>query len=171
MIELRLITRHYGHTTARRSGIPYMNHILEGLTILAHLGASDDARRAWCLHPLLQSDEAFERLMRTEAFEGCSPRAMVLTMEYRARANAWLSDKVSIGFAGEILCNGQPSYGPLTEVRHMLIADKVQNYKDFLLYQSDHPRYRELNEYFINWLNVLEIAPARFRQLQDLITS
>ena len=46
----------------------------------------------------------------------------------------------------------------LPEVRDMLIADKIQNYKDFLFYhKGTHPRSRELEEYFKNWFGILGI--------------
>ena len=38
----------------------------------------------------------------------------------------------------------------------MLIADKVQNYKDFLLYHKNtHERSDELDEYFNSWFKIL----------------
>lgn len=40
----------------------------------------------------------------------------------------------------------------------MLVADKVQNYKDFSLYHADtHPRAKELERYFQNWFCRLNI--------------
>ena len=44
---------HYGGDFAKRSGIPLINHIIEGLCILIRLGAPRSVCGAWCLHPNL----------------------------------------------------------------------------------------------------------------------
>ena len=52
---------------------------------------------------------------------------------------------------------------PLPEVTDMLRADKVQNYKDFLLHHRDtHPRAAALERYFQQWLRRLSIGEERF---------
>ena len=44
------------------------------------------------------------------------------------------------------------------EVRLMLIADKVQNYKDFMLHHfMTHKRSNQLYMYFHNWFTLLDI--------------
>lgn len=46
----------------------------------------------------------------------------------------------------------------------MLIADKVQNYKDFEIYhKSTHPRSKELDQYFKNWLQKLNINTDQYQ--------
>jgi len=43
------------------------------------------------------------------------------------------------------------------------VADKIQNYKDFLIYhQKTHARSKELNEYFQNWLKKLDVDFAPY---------
>ena len=72
-------------------------------------------------------------------------------MEYRNIANQYLSYR-------KIKSIDEISLSPLKEVNEMLIADKIQNYKDFLIYHKDtHPRAKELDEYFNNWLKKLNI--------------
>ncbi len=53
---------------------------------------------------------------------------------------------------------------PLPEVNQMLIADKIQNRKDFELYhQKTHPRNQELQLYFRNWLEKSGISEDRYQ--------
>ena len=52
--EYGWIEAEYGNKTTRRTGVHLMNHIDEGLFVLAAIGASDDAKRAFAIHPLLQ---------------------------------------------------------------------------------------------------------------------
>ncbi|MGK0389502.1 MAG: hypothetical protein ACI94Y_002242 [Maribacter sp.] len=60
----------------------------------------------------------------------------------------YLSNNTVLNFIG-FSCN---------EVKQMLIADKVQNYKDFMLYHYKlHTRSDELYEYFQNWSKLLGI--------------
>lgn len=56
------------------------------------------------------------------------------------------------------------------DVQHMLIADKVQNRKDFECYHlGTHPRSAERLPYFKNWLEVLGISESRYQELAGLI--
>jgi hypothetical protein len=81
-------------------------------------------------------------------FEGISTEAIILAMEYRRVANSFLSHGKPDDFVG-FSC---------TEVKQMLIADKVQNYKDFLVHHSDtHERAWELDNYFRQWFYLLSI--------------
>jgi hypothetical protein len=137
-----------------------MCHVEEGLAILHRLGASERAQRAFCLHPLLQGDEAlaanFERLDELTS----DAQVLALALEYRSVANATLSPRVD-----ELSVPEDIPLGPLPEVADMLRADKVQNYKDFLRYhQGSHPRSEELTRYFELWLMRLGVR-ERFDEL------
>lgn len=90
--EYTLIQQYYGDRRARRSGVSLMNHIDEGLAILQWRGASDEAKRAFCLHPLLQSDIDFLRSTVVD-FSGVSHRALINAVEYRCVANEYLSKR------------------------------------------------------------------------------
>ncbi len=84
-------------------------------------------------------------------------------MEYRSVANEYLSHR-TIAHVDEIRLS------PLPEVNQMLIADKVQNCKDFELYhKATHPRSAELDLYFNNWLRRLGITPERYTTLKALL--
>ena len=74
------------------------------------------------------------------------PQAVVLAMEYRSVANRYLSNM-------PLRATEDIELSLLPEVNQMLIADKVQNRKDFLIYHADsHPRADALSQYFVNWL-------------------
>ena len=164
--EYMLIRQHYEEATAKRSGVPLIRHIDEGLAILSHLGAGSAIKAAWCLHPLVQSDEMldlnFDRLA-----ENVHGERLMLSMEYRNQANRWLSDKVYLGEHRIIWRAGVPTPGPLQAVKLMLIADKVQNHKDFDLYHlSRHPRSDELAVYFKAWHDALGLSAEDLRELR-----
>lgn len=160
---LQLISNYYGTNTAERSGVPLINHIYEGLVVLDYIAAPKAAMNAFCLHPIVQADNdlglGLWTLANADSYE------LALAMEYRHQANKWLSDKVSKRWYG-LKVEGEPSYGPLRSVRDMLIADKVQNFKDFLRYHyATHPRSKELTRYFIMWLEKLNVSVSYFEEL------
>lgn len=149
MLEYNLIKDYYGDRCATRSGVRLMNHIDEGLIILNGLKATYFARKAFCLHPLLQNDSDLVANYTRVALN-CDSYTVMLAMEYRSVANEYLSDKV--GRVDKIRLS------PLAEVNDMLRADKIQNYKDFCLYhKGTHPRSAELEEYFLSWFEVLGV--------------
>lgn len=161
-LEYNDILAYYNTRTARRSGVALMNHIDEGLIVLNSLGSAEDTMLAFCIHPLFQNDEDLKRSVQRGIHYDYRPNVILLVMEYRNQANQWLSEKVGSKTA--------PASGPLAPVRDMLIADKVQNYKDFLLYHKlTHPRSMELTLYFQQWLEYLGITNKRFKELCDEI--
>jgi len=166
--EYYMIQKYYGDKKAERSGLYLMNHIDEGLAILEEIGASYYAKKAFCIHPLVQSDESlkeyFEYLQNIpvnadEPYQG----ALLLAMEYRSVANAYLSKR-------EINSLDDIQLSVLKDVNDMLIADKVQNRKDFELFHlGKHERSNELDSYFKNWLRKLDISEERYEYLKSLL--
>lgn len=155
--EYALIEAVYAGRHAQRSGVPYMVHVDEGLAILAALGASSRAARAFCLHPLVQADDAFAAHL--EQLSRADPVVVALAVEYRRVANGYLSHHGPREPAAIDL-------GPLPEVADMLRADKVQNYAEFLRnHAQSHPRAAALDAYFRAWLMRLGIDEARFQAL------
>jgi hypothetical protein len=155
--EYRAIEKVYGDTRTARSNVFLMNHIDEGLAILSRIGATDAAKKAYCLHPLLQNDtdlaENYQCLSRD-----VSAYNILLAMEYRNIANNFLSDKIDTSQSIQL--------SPLKEVNDMLIADKVQNRKDFIRYHKDsHERSKELDAYFTLWLQTLGITEHKYQSL------
>ncbi len=67
--------------------------------------------------------------------------AIALSMEYRSVANRYLSRM-------ELRTPDTIELSPVAEVNKMLIADKVQNRKDFERYNRNHPREEHLALYF-----------------------
>lgn len=161
--EYQTVQTFYGDRRAQRSGLFYMNHIDEGLAVLAQIGASDRARRAFCLHPLLQLDDDLAQTYSRVAELTQDPQVLTLAMEYRSIANAYRSHMAPRDVDDIQL-------GPLSEVHDMLRADKIQNFKDFLLFHHRrHPRTRELERYFRGWLARLRISDDDFAQLFETL--
>lgn len=155
-LEYTAISKFYGDKVTKRSNVRLMDHIDVGLQILNIIDASIIAKKAFCLHPIFQADADLLNINKKLLFS-TDPEVILTVMEYRNQANSWLSDRVQLGEWG-IKLDGYPTPGPLSDVRDMLIADKVQNYKDFLKYHSTtHPRRSELRQYFNVWLNVLQV--------------
>jgi hypothetical protein len=151
MPEYNLVEEFYGNGMANRSKIWFMNHIDEGMIILNHIKTSESAKAGFCLHPLTQDDDnlakKFSSLLGGNS--KANPYNVGLSLEYRNIANAYLSKR-------EIKSIDEIAISPLKEVNDMLIADKVQNYKDFILYhRGTHPRSEILEHYFNNWLDKL----------------
>jgi hypothetical protein len=154
--EYRAVSALYGDRMTRRTMLPLMNHIDEGLGVLATMDAKDAAMRAFCLHPLVQDDAvlvgSYARL--TELTD--SVHVIALAMEYRRVANAGTHRRV-IDSVDAI------ELSPLREVNQLLAADKIQNRKDFVLHhRGTHPRTADLDRYFQLWLQRLGVSDQEF---------
>ena len=153
--EYFAIKAFYGDRIAKRSGFKLMRHIEEGLNILDSIGASSKAKKAFCIHPLVQNNEGPE-VGASEAYD--------LACEYRDRANAYLckpdTDKVNT------VADVFKLVGPMSkDCRDMLVADKRQNFADFIIaHYRKHPRSKELFLYFQLWLAYLDSPIAVLRE-------
>lgn len=163
-IEYQKISEFYRGNVTRRSGVEFMNHIDEGLYILEVIGASDTAKKAYCIHPIFQPDETFKHNFNWNVMGTLrSPLVMAATIEYRSVANEYLSTR-KIESIEEIRLS------PLEDVNDMLIADKIQNRKDFELYHlGKHDRSNELDEYFKNWFKRLQISEEFYQEIKAKI--
>jgi len=156
--EYYIIEEFYGKQTAKRSRVPLINHINEGLRILDMIGASQLAKKAYCLHPIFQSDEAL--LANHDKYQ-VEPSVLLRVMEYRSVANEYLSIR-QVSHIDDIRLS------PLKDVNDMLFADKVQNFKDFEIYhEATHARSKELKGYFLNWLARLGITQEKFIEIKS----
>ncbi len=145
------ISAFYADKKAKRSGVPYIKHIDEGLEILDRIGASNVAKAAYCVHPVFQVPKDLKQIYGLLDSMSFDPRVLVLAMEYRNKANAYpcrpRTDNYELGDLPVMV---------LPEVKDMLIADKVQNYKDFLKHhKGTHARSEQLDKYFKLWLEHL----------------
>ncbi len=150
--EYKIIEDYYGDMKAKRSGVYYMNHIDEGLYILDAIKASEIAKKAYCLHPIVQMDEDLQNNLHL--LKNVDPIVVATAIEYRSVANDYLSHRYlpAEGIMAEIRLS------PLRDVNDMLIADKIQNRKDFELYhKGKHERSHYLEVYFNNWFKRLVI--------------
>ena len=160
MREYELIKEYYGSKVAKRSGLPLINHIDEGIRILERLEASTTAIQAFCLHPIIQdASSPLNKAMEIEELADSS--AIVLALEYAITANQYLPKHCKS--TQDLL-----PYIPNLEVKQMLIADKVQNFKDF--YRTFSTRqyecnYQKLKMYFSNWLLYLKVYPVGYNSL------
>lgn len=164
----RAIEAHYGDKCAKRSGLPLMHHIDEGLYLLrTRVGgpftpASEVVQAAYCLHPLVQEEQELIANTLSGLLATLPTAPLEMAMDYRKWANAYLSNDLY----------GSPFVpGGLNGVRMMLQADKIQNFKDFALYlegHSDVPNTVDLRRYFRAWNNYLGILP--FPDIDDIIS-
>ena len=144
----KLVQQYYGDKRTESYGVPLIYHIDEGGYILDYIGASDIVKDAYYLHPLLQSDEEFNKNLSMN-FGSISTESIILAIEYRRVANSYLSTMSKSSFVGF----------PNQDIKDMLLADKVQNYKDFMKYhKTTHKRSVELEQYFLNWFELLDVS-------------
>jgi hypothetical protein len=160
--EYKMIQNYYWDRQAERSKVYLMNHIDEWLAILKDIGASMVAQKAYCLHPLLQSDKDLIENIAND-FSSIEDQIIITTMEYRNVANAYLSKR-------EIVTLDDIVLSPLKDVNDMLIADKIQNRKDFELYHQSHPRASVLSQYFKNWLEKLWINEEMYQMYKQKLS-
>lgn len=146
--EYKTIRLFYAYNVANRSGVPLMNHIDEGLVILNVIGASYAAKLAFCIHPIIQGNLNIK----------CTENEYVLSLanEYKVKANSYLckpeTDHIQTIEQMRLLV-GEMS----KDCADMLMADKMQNKKDFIIYhQHSHPRSPQLEKYFDLWIEYLE---------------
>lgn len=154
--EYLLIDKIYSNTKAERSGIYYMNHIDEGLYYLYLLNSRRKAKLGYILHPIFQNDNDLLNNITLNDINYLDNKAVILAMEYRNLANSYLS----------YMSFKQINLSVLESVNQMLIADKIQNYKDFNLYNKsiEKDKTKKLNEYFMNWFNLLNIDTDMYNQ-------
>jgi hypothetical protein len=147
--EYLCISEFYGDRVAERSRVRLMNHIDEGITILKQLGADDMVKRAFCLHPIVQNDEQVDVSWSD---------ALPLAHEYKEVANAYLCcpENDDIQTPEQVF----QKVGIMSDgCRLMLLADKIQNQKDFGLHHLGvHARSSQLSRYFSLWIEALNTA-------------
>jgi len=153
-----LIAEFYGTRCAKRSGVPLINHINEGLKILDLLNCCDATKQAYAIHPIVQDGESLAK--NYENVQHLDGRTLIFAMEYRRTANAWLCG----------MKKPKNPLSPLHQVNLMLVADKIQNRKDFEVYhKGTHENSAALTQYFADWLDVLGVSEADYIKWLELI--
>lgn len=166
------IKEFYGNKKAVRSGVPLINHITEGTNILNEFGMLPSVIEAYQLHPMFQDDNELwynrHKLLKLDSY------TVMLIMEYRNIANASLSDIVYRDYQTDwhpLRLKRPIKISPIDEVNRMLIADKVQNWKDFKIYHlGNHERSDELDFYFRSWFRALGISEGEALYYERLCT-
>ena len=160
------ISEFYGRRRALRSQIPLVSHIDDGLRILDALGSSIEAKEAFCIHPMLQDDDSLRDSLKPDSVFrkwALDSHVVVLAMEYRSVANAYLSQHFRSS-EDHIMLSALP------DVNDLLIADKVQNRKDFEIHHRNTHENREiLAQYFDNWLRRLAVSEVRYTELVSIV--
>lgn len=156
--EYKAISEEYSYIKANRSQIPYMNHVDEGLRILRRIGATKEAQKAFCLHPIYQIDKDFVR--NQNKVTTLNTNIMALTIEYRNVANDYLSPGPVPRDIKDIRLS------PIKDVNDMLVADKIQNRKDFELHYEKYHNKESLDYYFKAWLNRLGISEENYQSMK-----
>jgi hypothetical protein len=169
--HIKLIEEFYGDECAERSGIPKINHIREGLIILEDIYPIEAdpvfaaVHAAWCIHPIVQSNSDFMAELKQGDLIKSDPAAIMLAVEYRNLANAYLSKDPAPRLEGLSL---QIKSGL---VWGMLVADKVQNYKDFRAQpKGTYENESRLREYFMDWIcDILGLSMMQLQRYNGLI--
>lgn len=100
------------------------------------------------LHPIFQ-DEIESQFDLSEI----EPNILQLAKDYATVANAYLPYSGSRQEAEAALKDMENTF----YTTQMLAMDKIQNYKDFKLYNSNHPNAELLTKYFEDWFDILEL--------------
>eukprot|EP00494_Astrolonche_serrata_P009016 UN09066 len=87
-----MISQYYGDAVTNRTGAHMLNHINEGLYILNEIGATENAKLAYIVHPLIQTDTDLSIFFNNKrALELIPKQVLALAIEYRNIASAHLS--------------------------------------------------------------------------------
>lgn len=148
VLAYHFIKDYYKDKCAKRSGLPYINHIEEGLAVGVYLDCQPEALEAYMLHPIFQ-DEIESQFDLSEI----EPNILQLAKDYATVANAYLPYSGSRQEAEAALKDVENTF----YTTQMLAMDKIQNYKDFKLYNSNHPNAELLTKYFEDWFDILEL--------------
>lgn len=152
-LALEEINQYYGYRCAKRSGVPLINHINEGIAILQAFNCSEKLQAAFALHPITQNEdlELFKWKHKHTTF------VTLLAEEYAKTANSYLCRPETDHIKTVKDLKGYIGEGIHSDVAFLLYADKIQNRKDFNLYHlGTHNRSKQLTRYFNIWIDYLK---------------
>jgi hypothetical protein len=159
--EWNAISLFYGNKKASRSKIPLINHIIEGISILDFLKSDYETMGAFCLHPLFQNNEELITVGKEFITLRGFKNTVYLAMEYRGIANAYLPK--------DVFPKNGIKLSPILEVNQMLIANKIQNRKDFDSNKFMYSNKGRLEEYFNEWFTALGITENFYKEAIEKI--
>jgi hypothetical protein len=152
------IENYYGSAKAKRSGIPYINHIDEGCGILYLLNASSAAKEAFMLHPIYQAGD-------NTGNTSINMLSINMAKDYALIANKCLRHNYK-----DVHYTVLEEYLECESIKHMLIADKIQNYKDFKNHIKKYEERRDIEEYFLWWFDTLGVSHKFLNKAIDYIS-
>ena len=150
------IEKYYGDKLAKRSGIPYINHIDEGLGILYLLGASRETKEIFTLHPIYQ--------------DGFKSTNVNNTLMYHFVYYSWLFSRKNYKLESQTYEYFEKELDANMDLRNIFIADKIQNYKDFMLNKKKYDDFKSIEQYFLWWFDTLEVSHRFLYKAIDYIT-
>jgi hypothetical protein len=125
-----------------------MDHIEDGLALLKNWGVAQTLQDAWLLHPIMQDDNQYQEYLRIGPTFQCHR----LAAKYRAIANAYLPKHAP----------RKPSISVNNGINELLEVDKLHNCwqlrKALRSNPEIYPNAARLEEYFRDWLDVLETS-------------
>ena len=161
------ISKYLGNDYTYKSKKFKMDHIDEGLAVMEWRKASKFAKSAFCLHPMVQDDCDLRKHKRGKELslpDSMVPMPVLINvMEFRATANEY---RLFNHPRRKIKNIYDIRKSPLKDVDEMLIADKVQDRKDFEIY-GVYGDEKEHVEYFKNWLERLDIKEEDYKKYKE----
>lgn len=167
--EYKYIENYYKNNITNRSKQYLMNHIDEGIAILNSINATENSIKAFMLHPMIQNDDALYNNLDFLVSSKLNRYVMSYALEYRNIANSYLSPmELHPGYKDF----NKIKLSPLKNVNDMLIADKIQNRKDFEIYHiKTHDKSAWLQVYFKQWLNRLNIKEECYNFYKERLST
>lgn len=175
-----LISTYYGDERTKRNNVPKLYHILEGLSILSRTSllsnsVDKDTLDAYCLHPLTQAQDYYARdLLDNYNKSNERTNVVLLASQYAVVANSYLlHHHMSDSKLQKLQKDLQQMLVGQHKIIQMLVADKIQNRKDFHAYYtaSSYKNYVELTSYFEHWLQQLDVNKAMIQTLNTAIAA
>lgn len=143
-IEYNYMKDLFSTSVSKRTKDLSTNPMEEGLAILNILESNHITKKAYCIHQLFHNDESLERSWDGNRFPNCDIKSMLLAMEFRTL------------YKSKPNRNGIIKLSPIKEVNEMMLAYKMQQYKNFEINgrgQTDNDELVESS--FKNWIKQL----------------
>ncbi|BBI90576.1 hypothetical protein HYO65_gp184 [Tenacibaculum phage PTm1] len=166
---IKIIMEAYGDKRTKRTNVPYMNHIFEGMQVINHFKNKytfyelKTALFAYILHPIFQAFDNNHKQVVDKYINFLKSDVIFNSVSYGHEANSYLRYHYQDG--KDLTFNKYEN--PIVGLA--LIADKIQNFKDLELWygNSTHEHYDDLEAYFNVWLQNLGISEYDYKKLRN----